>query len=53
MDARSIAALEAAVEVEWLSSFLMDNGLVPSIQLAIIIIIVEQLKERRNLVSIK
>ena len=48
MEAGSIATLEAAMEVEWLSSFLMDNGLVPSVQLAIIVIIVERLKVRRH-----
>ena len=32
METGFIAALEAAVEVEWLSSFLMDKGLVPSVQ---------------------
>ena len=53
MEARSIATLEAAVEVEWLRSFLMDNGLVPSVQLAIIVIIAERLKVRRNLVSMR
>ena len=47
MKVRSIAALEAAVEAEWLSSFLMDNGLVPSMQSAIIVIIVERLKVRK------
>ena len=49
MEAESIAAVEA----EWLSSFLMDKGLVPSVQSAIIIIIAERLKERRNLVSMR
>ena len=44
MEARFITALEAAVETEWLSSFLMDKGLVPSVQSAIIVIIVERLK---------
>ena len=48
METISIAALEAAVEIaveaEWLSSFLMDNGLVPSVQSVIIVIIVERLK---------
>ena len=29
MEAGFIAALEAAVEAEWLSSFLIDKGLVP------------------------
>ena len=53
METRSIAALEAAVEAEWLSSFLMDNGLVPSMQSAIIVIIAERLKVRRNLVSMR
>ena len=53
MEARSIAALEAAVEAEWLSSFLMDNDLVPLVQSAIILIIAERLKVRRNLVSIR
>ena len=53
METRSIAALEAAVEAEWLSSFLMDNGLVPSVQSAIIVIIAERLKVRRNLVSMR
>ena len=53
METRSIAALKAAVEARWLSSFLMDNGLVPSIQSTIIIIIAERLKERRNLVSMR
>ena len=52
METRSIAVLEATVEAEWLSSFLTDNGLVPSIQSAIIII-AERLKERRNLVSMR
>ena len=50
MKAGSIAALEVAVEAEWLSSFLMDNDLVPLVQSAIIIIIAERLKVRRNLV---
>ena len=40
MEARFIAAVEA----EWLSSFLMDKGLVPSVQSAIIVIIAERLK---------
>ena len=53
MDARSIEAWEAAVEAEWLSSFLMDNGLVPSVQSAIIVIIAERLKVRRNLISMR
>ena len=53
MEAGSIAALEAAVEAEWLSSFLMDNGLVPSVQSAIIVIIAKQLKVRKNLVSMR
>ena len=53
MEAGFIAALEAAVEAEWLSSFLMDKGLVPSVQSAIIVIIAERLKERRNLVSMR
>ena len=44
MEAGSIAALEAAVEAEWLSSFLMDKGLVPLVQSAIIVIIAERLK---------
>ena len=39
-----IAALEAVVEAEWLSSFLMNKGLLSSVQLAIIIIIAERLK---------
>ena len=53
METRSIAALEAAVEAEWLSSFLMDNGLVPSVQSAIIVIIAERLKVRRHLVFMR
>ena len=44
MEAGFIKALEAAVEAEWLSSFFMDNGLVPSVQSAIIVIIAERLK---------
>ena len=36
-----IAALEAAVDAGWLSSFLMDKGLVRSKQYAIIVIIAE------------
>ena len=51
METGSIPDLEATVEVEWLSNFLMDNGLVPSVQSAIIVIIAERLKMRRNLVS--
>ena len=43
----------AAVEAEWLNSFLMDNGLVPSVQSAIIVIIAERFKERRNLISMR
>ena len=31
MEAGFIAALEAAVKAKWLSSFLMDKGLVPSV----------------------
>ena len=42
-----------AVEAEWLSSFLMDKGLVPSVQSAIIVIIAKRLKDRRNIVSIR
>ena len=53
MKAGSIAALEATVEAEWLSSFLMDNGLVPLVQSDIIIIIAERLKVRRNLISMR
>ena len=53
MKAGFIAALKVAMEVEWLSSFLMDKGLVPSVQSAIIVIIAERLKERRNLISIR
>ena len=44
MEARFIVVLEAAVEAEWLSSFLMDKGLVPSVQSAIIVIMAERLK---------
>ena len=53
METGSIAALEAAVQAKWLSSFLMDNSLVPSVQSAIIVIIAERLKVRRNLVSMR
>ena len=53
MDARYVAALKAAVEAEWLSSFLMDNDKVPSVQSAIIVIIAERLKARRNLIFIR
>ena len=41
MEVGSIAALEAVVEAKWLSSFLMDNGMVPLVQSAIIVIIAE------------
>ena len=53
MKAGFIAALEAAIDAEWLSSFLMDKGLVPSVQLAIIVIIAERLKARKNPISIR
>ena len=53
MKAGFIAALEAAMEADWLTSFLIDNDLVPSVQSAIIVIIVERLKVRRNLVSMR
>ena len=38
------AGFIAAVEAEWLSSFLMDKGLVFSVISAIIVIIAERLK---------
>ena len=44
MEVEFIAALEAAVEAEWPSSFFMDQDLVPSVQSAIIVIIAERLK---------
>ena len=53
METRSIAALEATMEAEWLSSFLMDNDMVLSVQSAIIIKIAERLNTRRNLISIR
>ena len=53
METGSVAAFEASMETEWLRSFLMDNGLVPLVQSAIIVIIAEQLKERRSLVSMR
>ena len=44
MEAEFIATLEATVEAEWLSSLLMDKGLIPTVQSAIIVIIAERLK---------
>ena len=44
VDSTMEAGFIAAVEAEWLSSFLMDNDLVPSMQSDIIVIIAERLK---------
>ena len=49
MEAGSIAAMEAV----WLSNFLMDKGMVPSVQLAITVVIAERLQIRRDLVAIR
>ena len=53
MEARSTIAIEADMEAVWLNNFLMDKGMVPLVQSAITIVIVERLQIRRNLVVIR
>ena len=53
MEAGFIAALEVAVQAELLSNFLMDKGLVPSVQSVVTTVIAKQLQGRRNQVSIR
>ena len=49
MEARSIVTMEAF----WLNNFLMDKSLVSSMQMAVTMVIAEQLQERRNLASMR
>ena len=53
MEVRSIAVVEEVMEAVWLNNFLMDKGMVHSVQLAITIVIEEGLQIRRNLVAIR
>ena len=53
MEARSIAAVEAAMEAIWLNNFLMDKSLVSSMQMVVTLEIAERLQVRRNIVFIR
>ena len=53
MEAGSITVVEIAIEAVWLSNFLMDKGMVPSVQSTNTVVIAKWLQIRRNLVTIK
>ena len=53
MEAGTITVVGIAIEAVWLNNFLMDKGMVPSVQSTNTVVIAKWLQIRRNLVTIK
>ena len=53
MEVGTITVVGIAIEAVWLSNFLMDKGMAPSVQSTNTVVIAKWLQIRRNLVTIK